>query len=359
MTAQDGGKLSNIQVLRATAAILVIFVHLKPLLATINLPAFGASGVDLFFVISGYIMVYTTYGRHVSAADFARNRIARIVPIYWLMTVLVFAIAAVAPNLLQSTTANPVFLIKSLLFVPFYRAPGDMSPILFVGWTLNYEMFFYALFALGLLFRSSMQGVLFTLSVLAGLSVAGSFAGAGALSASGLFQFYSSPIMLEFALGMVIALVFRNPPKFSAPVWRYVLIALILLGLGLLIAPPFLPAAGRFNGFLSHGLPAMAMVWAALALESRGDSVRQGLLVRLGDASYSMYLTHPFVVQVFQKLLSGLVTHGLFSLLLIALSIAAVMATALGVHKMVEVPLTRMVRHLLGIRPRPRAFHVA
>jgi len=357
MTAQDGGKLSNIQVLRALAATLVIFVHLKPLLATINLPAFGASGVDLFFVISGYIMVYTTYGRHVSAADFARNRIARIVPIYWLMTVLVFAIAAAAPALLQSTTANPVFLIKSLLFVPFYRAPGDMSPILFVGWTLNYEMFFYAVFALGLLFRTSLQGVMFTLSVLAALSLAGSFAGTGALSGSGLFQFYTSPIMLEFALGMVIALV--NPPKLSASVWRYVLIALILLGLGLLIAPPFLPAAGRFNGFLSHGLPAMAMVWSALALESRGDSVGQGLLVRLGDASYSMYLTHPFVVQIFQKLLSGLVTHGLFSLLLIALSIGAVMATALAVHRMVEVPLTRMARHVMGIRPRPRAFHVA
>jgi peptidoglycan/LPS O-acetylase OafA/YrhL len=353
--AHDGGKLSNIQVLRAVAATLVIFVHLKILLSAIGLPAFGASGVDLFFVISGYIMVYTTFGRRVSAADFIRNRIARIVPIYWLMTLLVFLIALVAPTLLQSTTANVIFLIKSFLFIPFYRAPGDFSPILFVGWTLNYEMFFYALFALGLLFPSSLQGLLFTLVVLAGLSLAGSLG----LSEDSVFQVYTQPIILEFALGMLIAIVFRKSWVFSAPVWRYVLIALALLGLAVLIAPPFLPGTGRFNGFLSHGLAAALTVWAALALEKRGDYVRMGLLVSLGDASYSMYLTHPFVVQTFQRLFASAGGNSLVSTLFIGLCLVAVMALALVVHRMIEVPLTRLARHVMGIGARPRAFHVA
>lgn len=355
MAAHERGKLSNIQVLRALAATMVIFVHLKLLLASVGLPAFGASGVDLFFVISGYIMVYTTYGKKVPATDFVRNRIARIAPIYWLMTLLVFAIALVAPSLLQSTTANPVFLIKSLLFIPFERAPGDLSPILFVGWTLNYEMFFYALFALGLLFRSSVQGVLFTLGALAALTPAG-LAG---ISGGRLFHFYTSPIMLEFALGMVIALAVRKEVKLAAPAWRYVLVVLVLLGLAVLVAPPFLPAAGRFNGFLCHGLSAAAMVWAALALEGRGDSVKPGLLARLGDASYSMYLTHPFVVQIFQKVFAHFATHALVSLALIAACVAAVAATALMVHRWVELPLTHAARQLMGIRPRPRVFHVA
>jgi len=157
----------------------------------------------------------------------------------------------------------------------------------------------------------------------------------------------------------VIALIVRKEAKFTAPLWRYVLIALILLGLALLIAPPFLPAADRFNGFLSHGVPAAVMVWAALALESRGDRVKTGLLVSLGDASYSMYLTHPFVVQVFQKLFAGFASHGLFSLALILLCLVAVMAVALLVHRLVEVPLTRWARHLMGIRPRPKVFHIA
>jgi peptidoglycan/LPS O-acetylase OafA/YrhL len=215
-------------------------------------------------------------------------------------------------------------------------------------------MFFYVLFALGLLFRSSLRGVLITIGLLLALTIAG-----GVHHFTSLFGwFYTSPLVLEFGLGMAIAVAFRHAPKFSAPGWRYGLIALILLGLGLLTRPPFW-GIGHFDRLLSHGVASALIVCAALALERRGDFVKGGVLVALGDASYSMYLTHPFVAQLFLKLFSGVASHGLGSVLLILLCLAAVMAVALAVHRWVELPLTRAARHLMGIKPRPKVFHVA
>jgi exopolysaccharide production protein ExoZ len=110
---------------------------------------FGGGGVDIFFVISGFIMVYTTQSHHVGPFSFFVNRVVRIVPIYWLLTLAVFTLAVIAPHLLGATRAAPSELLKSLLFIPFAKSNGAVQPILFLGWTLNYEMFFYMLFALG------------------------------------------------------------------------------------------------------------------------------------------------------------------------------------------------------------------
>src|SRR6185437_14170487 len=134
--------LDNIQALRAIAALLVVFVHLAVPVAALGVAPFGAGGVDLFFVISGFIMVYTTVGRPISGAEFLGRRIVRIVPLYWLLTLAVFGIALIAPTLLQFTTASWGQLLKSLFFIPFAKANGDVQPVLFLGWTLNYEMFF-------------------------------------------------------------------------------------------------------------------------------------------------------------------------------------------------------------------------
>ena len=90
--------LQNIQALRALAALLVVFVHLGKLLGGINIPPFGHAGVDIFFVISGFIMIYTTIDRQPSPWTFVSHRLARITPIYWTVTLTVFAIALAAPE---------------------------------------------------------------------------------------------------------------------------------------------------------------------------------------------------------------------------------------------------------------------
>ncbi|CAN7414150.1 acyltransferase family protein [Phenylobacterium sp. LjRoot219] len=114
--------LLNLQMLRALAAYLVVLVHAEPLAVRAGLPErslhFGASGVDLFFVISGMIMVITTADRRHTPLSFLRDRLTRIAPLYWAITLAVFAMAWVAPALLQSTTADPVHLLKSMAFVP-------------------------------------------------------------------------------------------------------------------------------------------------------------------------------------------------------------------------------------------------
>ena len=111
--------IKNIQALRALAAVMVVFVHLKILLDTIGLPLFGGAGVDLFFVISGFVMVHTTQKRPPSPSEFIRNRIARVVPVYWFMTLGVYGLALSAPRLLGATSGNVAELCKSLLFIPF------------------------------------------------------------------------------------------------------------------------------------------------------------------------------------------------------------------------------------------------
>ena len=153
-----GGQLHSIQILRAAAAMAVVLFHLGDSLAR-NFGLFpsnpfpaGSDGVDVFFVISGFIMCYTTAGvDQRSPADFAMKRAARIIPIYYLMTLVLFAVGLVMPSLLASGSATFEQLAKSLLFIPYERANGAVAPVLFLGWTLNYEMFFYAIFTIALI----------------------------------------------------------------------------------------------------------------------------------------------------------------------------------------------------------------
>src|SRR5690349_10997415 len=106
--------LNNVQALRALAAMLVVLGHLQPLFETVH-PALawvglGRCGVDLFFVISGFIMVHTTRAGDTSPGAFAIRRLVRILPLYWAVTLAVFAVALVAPSLVQASRPDPVWL---------------------------------------------------------------------------------------------------------------------------------------------------------------------------------------------------------------------------------------------------------
>src|ERR1019366_2869669 len=140
-----------IQYLRGIAALMVVWHHGVGQLATLEtyFPfRFGTSGVDLFFVISGFIMVVTTAGRDVTPTEFIARRFVRVVPLYWVLTLALAATALVAPSLFRSVTLTAVSLIQSLLFIPHFSPShaGMIWPVLVPGWTLNYEMFFYVVF---------------------------------------------------------------------------------------------------------------------------------------------------------------------------------------------------------------------
>src|SRR6185295_2076908 len=167
----------------------------------------GAAGVDLFFVISGFIMVYASdelFARARAPSFFLTRRLARIVPLYWAATAaaLVCLVVFRYANALDQLTWQT--LVASLLFVPWPRPDGMMLPVHMLGWTLNYEMFFYVVFAVALTLtrRNAVVAVtaLFLVLVIAGRLFA----------LPQPLAFWCDPVILEFCFGMMIALAYRE-----------------------------------------------------------------------------------------------------------------------------------------------------
>jgi exopolysaccharide production protein ExoZ len=294
--------LPNVQLLRAVAAYLVVFVHISEILPKNPTASFlhdkGYAGVDLFFIISGFIMVYTTDAKTISGGQFLLNRIKRIVPLYYSVTLLVFAISATLPFVFRSTSPDFYSLLKSLAFLPFEKTPGRIYPIYYLGWTLNYEIFFYVIFAASMLLWYRMR-VIVSAFIIASLVLARiDSSDPGSIT----IYFYSRPIMLDFCLGMIIA-SFRNQiliatRRIPALAWLTLLFGIT----SLLIGSSFVQSARSLydpptNTFITFGLPAALIVLAAIGLDdikTRGQPWQ--LFQELGNASYSIYLSHFFIV---------------------------------------------------------------
>ena len=261
-------KLYNVQVLRGLAALMVALSHLgyaMPVLKDWRLSVLehGASGVDIFFVISGFIMVYTTEGRATGPVRFMRSRVVRIVPLYWLLTFAVFVAALVLPRLFAQVSADLPHLAASLFFLP-----QEKSPIVYVGWTLNFEMLFYVLFAIGLSIGTAWR-VLFPLLFITVAAVLGTVLGSG--PQSGIWwSFLTDPMSLEFCGGMIIGCFWQRFRRDARLAW-------LALGLGFvaLLAGPF--PLNRPD----HWLRVVAR-W----LPERGEGVTSSALSLKGRASF-------------------------------------------------------------------------
>jgi peptidoglycan/LPS O-acetylase OafA/YrhL len=337
--------LFNVQALRAVAAFMVVCVHLQALAGMAGAPArlteAGNAGVDLFFVISGFIMVFTTGRKPQRPLPFLGSRVRRIAPLYWIVTLAVFAVARLAPALIQNTPSDPGRLIASLLFLPAQRLDGTLRPVVFVGWTLNFEMAFYVLFALGLLAPRRWIGVLATAAVLV-LAVAWGWM---ARPASPILGFYTTPMVIEFGLGMLLGLAWphlRAPKGMTLP-----LACAALAAFGVMLGAPWLwPGAERLFAF---GLPATVIVAAALMLERQGRAVRWPWLTALGAASYAVYLSHFFVTQAMILLARKLGVHGpLEAGVVAAASLFGVAVAGYLLHRTVEQSADRLVGRLIS-----------
>jgi exopolysaccharide production protein ExoZ len=328
--------LLNIQALRGLAAFMVVFVHMEALaaLAGARGPAmeFGNAGVDLFFVISGFIMVFTTGRKPMGPVTFLAARWRRIAPLYWSVTVAVFAVALLAPRLLQNTQADLPHLIASLLFLPLQRADGAMRPVVFVGWTLNCEMAFYVLFAAGLALRRRGLGVALTFAALLAAVAWGQWT----RPSDPVQLFYTAPMVLEFGFGMLLGLAWPHLPRRRAPALALASAAAVAFVL-MLAGPGLWPGGERL---LIFGLPAVVIVAAALALERSGLALRWAWTRQLGNASYAIYLSHFFVTQAVILAAGKLHLHGPSAAVLMgAVALAGVAAVGLGLHYAVERPL--------------------
>jgi peptidoglycan/LPS O-acetylase OafA/YrhL len=307
-TANAGhkGLVVSIQLLRAVAAYLVVVVHIGGLFKGSGLDGYfhiTSCGVDIFFVISGFIMVYTTsQNPGMSAGEFLRHRLARVVPSYWLLTGALFLLGQVGRVQLSGTQVTGEHLLKSLFFIPYARLDGRMEPLLFVGWSLNYEMAFYLAFALAMVGR----GRIAHLRWLAGAMVALVLSRALPFDLPRELHFYRAPILLDFVYGMVLARYYMRMPvgRLWSRMATVVLVSGFLAMLGLQIVATGMVAS------LGGGLLAALVVGAALQIELAGRWPRWRFGESMGNASYALYLTHPFVVSAVAMVLHHMAVQG-------------------------------------------------
>ena len=289
-------------------------------------------GVDLFFVISGFVM-WESAGRHM-AGEFVLRRVARIVPAYWFYTSLLVLIALAAPSLTPNISFDGWALAGSYFFIPYTNAQGRHNPILLQGWTLNYEAFFYGVFAISLWLHTRRSRFGFVAGLLLSLCLVGAIVepqGAAATLAT-------SPMLLEFVLGMAISAILKG----WAPHRSLSVVLAVAGGMALVVAEIFLhPAASRV---LVFGVPAAVLLVGLIGLEEALRRRPNAALLRIGDASYSLYLCHPFVLSAAAAAVRGLVPFASATTAAVAFALIGVLgacAVALLSFHGLEKPLAR------------------
>lgn len=327
-------RLRSLQALRFIAAALVVYAHAvdsglatgaRPLVAGTTLENFGAIGVDIFFVISGFIITRTAQ-RAQDAVQFWRDRLLRILPLYWLLSIPAAAIA------IGHDGFHPATLLTTLLFWPIW---GQFAaPYITVGWTLSFEMLFYLCMGLTRLRLDPrwLLAVFFSLLL------------ANIISPSPLRTFLGNPIMFEFLAGIAIA---RWGSTRLA--WPAFLTAVVWLALTLIAGPGSNAEIGNivsgelvWQRLLLWGVPSALLVYGATGLENRCSGRVWMVLAKLGDASYAIYLSHRFITLFGGKLVMAL---GIGHDVTLPMLAVAVLAGWL-VHIWIERPIDRSIRAL-------------
>jgi peptidoglycan/LPS O-acetylase OafA/YrhL len=296
----------SIQILRGLAALSVVFFHVSEMLLQYtegdglfcrlsSLWSTGAAGVDLFFVISGFVMVQSSrgmFGQKGASEAFIRRRLVRIVPLYWFYTSIMLVLVLL-PFTLRGQVFSWEFTLKSFFFIPAFNPSNGLDlPLLPPGWTLSYEMYFYVIFSLLLCFHRRFllpaTTVLFLVSVVIGL---------WQQVQDPVLKVMTSPLLLEFILGCFLAgLVNHRELSRSS--------CLVLIG-GSLLALFWVCGIKIDNQtrFIFWGMPVFFLMTGIVFLEKRVTLGSLRLLTLLGDSSYSIYLSHIFIVLCVSTLL--------------------------------------------------------
>ena len=334
-------RFHTIQYLRAISALIVVITHalLHPITyVDIPIRRFGSFGVVLFFVVSGFIIVYTAGDGPFRRWKFLRRRIERVIPLYWIVTFGVAFLALAAPSLLKNTTFTWPQFIGSLLFIPHARADGAVVPMMMLGWTLNYEMFFYVVFAAMAPLTAGWRVVAVS-AVFFGLIVLG----AAFSFKAPIAWFYTQPVLITFCVGMTVGFLFlRYPSKLfawrMAPLWAASAIGFLAVA----FAVPYSIAPGPETD-VPFALAAASLIMLGLSTEERLPKWNFGAL--LGDASYSMYLVHMYLVAASIIIVRKL-TGSAVPWLDVALSLALSIGVAIPILQLVDRPIHRALRRL-------------
>lgn len=310
-------KIAGIQAARGAAAISVVLCHLVPSFFI------GRAGVDVFFVISGFVMVISSgklYEQPGAWKTFLRRRIIRIAPLYWLAT---FG----AVYIVQDFTAGQV--IRSLFFIPVEQH-GLPLPVLSPGWTLNNEMYFYVVFATFLWLPRALSALAVTICISIPVIV-GIFMSQQTIGI--LYLYYFNPIVLEFVAGMWLALLWLRGFRLSGSATAVVAVLSISI---------FSLSASCADATAIHvWKPAAVLLVGAVALGPQWLDYR--IVNFTGEMSYSLYLTHYLIV------------IGPMHDLRVRYSLVLAMLLGAIVHILIEKPLTKWLNNLCGSDQRESA----
>ncbi len=330
----DKKQYDSIQVLRALAAICIVLCHVEGSIG-------GQFGVDFFMCITGFIIAYTTESTY-DARKFLKNRAIRILPLYYIITLFTYVCASIMPSMFYTTVATVPALVKSLCFIP-YSSQGYILPVFPIGWTLNYEVGFYILFAFMIKFfqRNKVQIniILFVIMACIGFVVP---------SNNILFQFWTSDILLEICFGLIIYLF-----KCKMSGYRYKITKGIqLFGVFVIF--------GCFSWMfwadytqicilrsVKWGIPAAIVLFLCVVVFEDNKLFEDKpfrLFVHIGNMSFSIYMTHYFIVKGIERVLH-ISMQSVFGVFIIMIGTIAV---SYIVYEVFEKRVTTVLKLLLN-----------
>ncbi len=296
----------------------------------------GAAGVDVFFVISGFIITYVTRTGTDSPSDFLMRRLIRIAPPYWFYTLITIAILLAVPSAFARLKFDPVHVLLSVLFLLSTNNVNGIGTVLGVGWTVCYEFYFYLLFAVFMLAPKR-----FALLGMAGVIIAGALLEpVVAVQVQPWARVVFSALPLEFLAGCVLAKLYQRQMFLSGPA----AVAAVVFACALIYWAGAAEMVARDRDpwrTLYFGVPAVCLTAGFLSLDARGWIRFPRFSTTIGDASYSLYLSHQFVLVAVGKAwaLFGLQQRLPAAFLLAAGTVVPVLIALLA-YRCLEKPMT-------------------
>ena len=340
----------GVQILRFVAAMLVVIMHTTEAISLRitssgldNYWSGGAIGVDIFFVISGFVMAMSTaklpadYTMHFyDAWIFLKRRLIRIAPLYWFYTILKTGLVLILPSLALRSSIDIDHLFASLLFIPVTSPWGLIQPILPVGWTLNFEMLFYVVFSIGIALGTARIKFCFFVFLLI-------FFAAQFFPESIVLKFYGESLIFEFILGMGIAYIYIN----YFPVSPKIGVFTAIIGIVFLLIINWNDSFNKFSTWeISAGFIVLFAVWLEPWISRFRFSSKMSFL---GDSSYSIYLSHTFIVPLGVLILKKLGFQE--SLLIIPIVSLAVIFGGCLSYVFIELPMMKIIKQAFFKKP--------
>lgn len=281
-------------------------------------------GVDIFFVISGYVIYSSYQKRKKSPLEFIADRIIRIAPMYWITTMIFVIILSINFSLYPLSDLSFLSIIKSLMFIPAYNLEGIYLPVHSVGWSLNIEMMFYAVFALAIVVNSNNVKVIVFPSIILIYLVGNNYES---------LSFYHNVMVFEFLAGCCIAMINADTLKFISK-RTFISAIIIICCIASLIYGNAQPR------LLYWGIPSFFIVLLCVSFDQKIKV--SDWLMTLGAASYSLYLTHRIII----TLTIWVFGRGNYSLWFALLSVVISVPASVIMYLKLEKPLSSNLKRI-------------